>query len=63
MGLAAKYFWANETIINHGEFMKTPTNTPTSQDYDRKHGEDHIANNPRAIKDIPGREPMRVMLR
>ena len=26
----------------------------TSQDYDRKHGVDHIDKNPRATKDIPG---------
>jgi hypothetical protein len=28
-------------------------NSHTSQDYDRKHGQDHISHNPRAIKDMP----------
>ena len=43
--------------------MKNPINTPTSQDYDRKHGADHIANNPRAVKDIPNKEDKRKEVR
>ena len=34
--------------------MKKDLDAPTSQDYDRKHGQDHISHNPRAVKDIPG---------
>ena len=28
----------------------------TSQDYDRKHGKNHIASNPRAVKDLPSED-------
>ena len=43
--------------------MTKEHNAPTSQDYDRKHGEDHIANNPRAAKDIPNKEDKRKEVR
>ena len=33
--------------------MKNDTTSHTSQDYDRKHGCDHIASNSRAAKDLP----------
>lgn len=36
--------------------MKKNSTTNTSQDYDRKHKQDHIANNPRAAKDLPNPE-------
>jgi len=32
--------------------MTKDSTTTTSQDHDRKHGQDHISNNPRAAKDI-----------
>ena len=36
--------------------MKNDQPKNTSQDYDRKHGHDHVANNPRAAKDQPSWE-------
>lgn len=36
--------------------MKKNPEPHTSQDYDRKHKQDHIANNPRAIKDLPSKQ-------
>jgi len=36
--------------------MKKDINIPGSQDYDRKHKQNHISNNPRAVKDRPSRE-------
>lgn len=32
--------------------MKKTSIINTSQDYDRKHGRDHVSNNPRAAKDL-----------
>ena len=39
--------------------MTKETNKPTSQDFDRKHGQDHIANNPRATKELANKEDKR----
>ena len=43
--------------------MKKETNKPISQDFDRKHGHDHIANNPRATKELPNKEDKRKEVR
>lgn len=36
--------------------MKKDSAPHTSQDYDRKHQQDHVLHNPRAVKDIPSSE-------
>jgi hypothetical protein len=38
--------------------MKKDSTPHTSQDYDRKHGQDHIVKNPRAVKDLPNKEDL-----
>jgi hypothetical protein len=43
--------------------MKKANDKHTSQDFDRKHGQDHVANNPRAAKDIPNKEDKRKEVR
>ncbi len=39
--------------------MKKGNDTNTSQDFDRKHGREHVANHPRAAKDISNKEDKR----
>jgi len=36
--------------------MKKESEAHTSQDYDRKHRQDHVSHNPRAMKDVPSGE-------
>lgn len=43
--------------------MTKETNKPTSQDFNRKYGRDHIANNPRATKELPNKEDKRKEVR